>query len=306
MTHHTIRNDFAGQTARQTGAPARERGFGVTGTRARRGRRGGKGAGREPLGIQSVEIAARILRALAEGGGALPLRDLARATGMHRGKVHRYLTSLARAGLVSREQDFGHYGIGPLAITAGLAGLNRLDPIRLAYDALPALRDRVGETVVLAVWGERGATVIALEDSARPVTLNVRVGSVLPLRASAVGRVFAAHLPEPVTRAVRAAERRQAAARPQSAVRPGPGVAARVRAQIRREGVAAVAGTLIPGLNALAAPVFDQRGKVALVVGVVGRRETLAARTRGQVAAALKDAAAALSRRLGHVAAARG
>ncbi len=250
-----------------------------------------KGGGREPPGIQSVEIAARILRALAEGGGALALRDLAAATGMHRGKVHRYLVSLARAGLVSREADFGHYGIGPLAISAGLAGLNRLNPVRLAYEALPALRDRIGETVVLAVWGERGATVIALEDSARPVTLNVRVGSILPLRTSAIGRVFAAHLPEAVLRPVLAAQAKRSAAVP---------ALARALAAVRRDGVAAVEGTLIPGLNALAAPVFDQRGALVLVLGAVGRRETLSASPRGPAAAALREAAAALSRALGY------
>jgi DNA-binding IclR family transcriptional regulator len=255
-----------------------------------RGRRG-----REPLGIQSVEIAARILRALAEGGGAMALRELAAAAGMHRGKVHRYLTSLARAGLVSREADFGHYGIGPLAITAGLAGLNRLDPIRLAYEALPALCERIGETVVLAVWGERGATVVALEDSARPVTLNVRVGSILPLRMSATGRVFAAHLPETALRPVLAAE----AKRTQGTKRPSAAAFARILAEVRRDGLAAVEGTLIPGLNALAAPVFDQRGKLVLVIGVVGRRETLAARPRGAAASALKEAAASLSSQLG-------
>jgi len=259
-----------------------------------RGRKGG----REPLGIQSVEIAARILRALAEGGGALPLRELAAASGMHRGKVHRYLISLARAGLVTREPDFGHYGIGPLAISVGLAGLNRLNPVRLAYEALPALRDRIGETVVLAVWGERGATVIALEDSARPVTLNVRVGSILPLRTSAIGRVFAAHMPEPILRPVLAAEAKRASA-PGSAS-PSAAAMARIVAEVRRDGIAAVEGTLIPGLNALAAPVFDQRGALTLVVGAVGRRETLAARARGPAAAALKETAAALSRQLGY------
>ena len=262
------------------------------------GKRGRKG-GREPLGIQSVEIAARILRALAEGGGALPLRELALATGMHRGKVHRYLISLARAGLVSREPDFGHYGIGPLAITAGLAGLNRLNPVRLAYDALPALRDRIGETVVLAVWGERGCTVVALEDSARPVTLNVRVGSILPLRTSAMGRVFAAFLPEPVLRPVLAAEGKRAAGGAAAKAAPSPAGFARALAAIRRDGLAAVEGTLIPGLNALAAPVFDQRGAVVLVLGAVGRRETLAARPRGPAAAALKETAARLSQQLG-------
>lgn len=253
---------------------------------------------REPPGIQSVEIAARILRALAEGGGALPLRDLAAATGMHRGKVHRYLVSLARAGLVSREADFGHYGIGPLAISAGLAGLNRLNPVRLAYEALPALRDRIGETVVLAVWGERGATVIALEDSARPVTLNVRVGSILPLGTSAIGRVFAAHLPEPVLRPVLAAEAKRGAVAGASA--PSARALDRILAEVRSAGLAAVEGTLIPGLNALAAPVFDQRGALALVLGAVGRRETLSARPRGPAASALKETAAALSRQLGY------
>jgi DNA-binding IclR family transcriptional regulator len=255
----------------------------------------GKRGGREPLGIQSVEIAAQILRALAEGGGALPLRDLAAATSMHRGKVHRYLISLARAGLVAREAEAGHYGIGPLAISAGLAGLNRLNPVRLAYAALPALRDRIGETVVLAVWGERGATVIALEDSARPVTLNVRVGSILPLRTSAIGRVFAAHLPEPVLRPVLAAEAKRGAA-----TGPAAPALARILAAVRRDGVAAVEGTLIPGLNALAAPVFDQRGALVLVIGAVGRQETLPVGPRESAVAALRDAAAALSRALGY------
>jgi DNA-binding IclR family transcriptional regulator len=254
----------------------------------------GKRGRREPLGIKSVEIAARILRALAEGGGALALRDLAAATGMHRGKVHRYLISLARAGLVTREAEFGTYGIGPLAISAGLTGLGRLNPVRLAYEALPALRDRIGETVVLAVWGERGATVIALEDSAMPVTLNVRVGSILPLRTSATGRVFAAHMPGAILRPVLAAEAKRDGARAMSA-----GSFVRILGDVRRHGLAAVEGTLIPGLNALAAPVFDQRGALVLVLGAVGRRETLAARTRGPAAAALKEAAAALSHQLG-------
>ncbi len=256
----------------------------------------GRSGGREPLGIQSVEIAARILRALAEGGGALPLRELAAATGMHRGKVHRYLISLARAGLVTREAEFGHYGIGPLAISAGLAGLNRLNPVRLAYEALPALRDRIGETVVLAVWGERGATVIALEDSARPVTLNVRVGSILPLRTSAIGRVFAAHAPEPLLRPVLASEAKRVSA---GSSAPSTAALSKILADVRRQGLAAVEGTLIPGLNALAAPVFDQRGALVLVLGAVGRRETLAARPHGAAAAALKEIAAQLSQQLG-------
>jgi DNA-binding IclR family transcriptional regulator len=255
------------------------------------GRRSRKPPAREPLGIQSVEIAARILRALAEGGGALPLRDLAAATGMHRGKVHRYLISLARAGLVSRATEAGNYCIGPLAITAGLAGLNRLDPVRLAYEALPGLRDRIGETVLLAVWGENGATVIALENSAWPVTLNVRVGSVLPLFGSATGRVFAAFLPEAEARAARA---RGALPEQERAAFD------RALARARRDGFSWVEGSLIPGLNAVAVPVFDHAGKLALVIGAVGRRETFGPARSAAATRALAEGAAGLSRRLGY------
>ena len=257
------------------------------------------GRGERP-GIQSAEVAAAILRALAEGGGAMRLSALAAATGLHRGKVHRYLVSLARTGLVVQDDKAGSYAIGPLAVTVGLVGLRRLDPVRLAYGALPGLRDRVNETVALAIWGDMGATVIALEESAQTVTLNVRVGSTLPLTNSAMGQVFAAFLPAAMTAPFLEAERFKAAG--------GRGPAMPSVADYRRtlESVAAarlarVEGTLLPGLNAMAAPVFDYRGKLSSVIGLVGHRDSLDMASDGAVAAALKATAAELSARLGFV-----
>src|SRR3974390_2269548 len=65
--------------------------------RANTGERLGRG------GVPSVRIAAKILKALAQGEGAQPLKGLASATGLARAKVHRYLTSLRHAGLVSQD-----------------------------------------------------------------------------------------------------------------------------------------------------------------------------------------------------------
>jgi DNA-binding IclR family transcriptional regulator len=253
----------------------------------------------ERPGIQSAEVAAAILRALAEGGGAMRLSALAAATGLHRGKVHRYLVSLARTGLVVQDDKAGSYAIGPLAVTVGLVGLRRLDPVRLAHDALPGLRDRVNETVVLAIWGDMGATVIALEESAQAVTLNVRVGSTLPLLGSATGRVFAAFLPAAVTEAILGAERTKAVG--QGRALPGAADYAHILDGIRTARLACVEGTLLPGLNAMAAPVFDYRGKLSSVIGLVGHRDTLDMRADGAVAEVLKSTAAELSARLGFV-----
>ena len=81
--------------------------------------------------------------------------------------------SLTRSGLVEQDPVTGHYGIGRLSLTLGLKALGRVDVVRLASDAMPALRDRIDETVVLTVWGDNGPTIVRFEESRHPVTLNV-------------------------------------------------------------------------------------------------------------------------------------
>jgi DNA-binding IclR family transcriptional regulator len=144
-----------------------------------------------------------------------------------------------------------------------------------------------------------GATVIALEESAQAVTLNVRVGSTLPLLTSAMGRVFAAFLPAAVTAPFLAAERDKAKAA-QRAV-PDAASDARLLDEIRVRRLSRIEGTLLPGLNALAVPVFDYRGKLSSVIGLVGHRDMIDMTEEGAVATELKATAAALSARLGYV-----
>jgi DNA-binding IclR family transcriptional regulator len=248
-------------------------------------------------GVQSVAIAARILKVLAEEGGELPLKDLAAATGMPRAKVHRYLASLRGAGLVAQDAETGQYRIGSAAVTIGLVGLGRLSPVRQLHDVLPRLRDQIGETVTAAIWGDMGATIIAIEESDHLVTMNLRIGSVLPLSNTAIGRVFLAHMPAAVTRRFVAAERRA----PDS-VGPSQRQLAELVADIKRRRLSRAHGVLLPGVDALAAPVFDYRGNLAAVICAVGRTEVMSSRWDGPVAKALDAAARELSRRLGFVA----
>ena len=251
------------------------------------------------LGIGSVETAATILGALAEGGGQMPLGELADATGMHRAKVHRYLISLTRTGLVAQPERNGAYSIGPSAISIGLAGLRRVDPVRIAYEALPELRDRVDETVFLAIWGDMGVTCIGLEESDHPVTLNIRVGSVLPFLSTAAGQVFAAYMPRARVDRFDEQDRKQSRRRPAVAVKLSKRDRATLLREVRERGLARVRGALFAGVNALAAPIFDHKGGLSTVVGIMGRQETLDVAWDGDAARELKEFADGLSRQLG-------
>jgi DNA-binding IclR family transcriptional regulator len=247
-------------------------------------------------GVQSVAVAATILKALAAAGGESPLKDVAAATGMPRAKVHRYLASLRAAGLIAQD-DSGHYRIGPAAVTIGLVGLGRTSAVRQIQDALPALRDAIGETVTAAIWSDRGPTIIAMEESDHVLTMNVRIGSALPLTSSVIGRVFLAFMPGAMTRPLVAAEQR---------VR-GPGVPdkrelAALLADIRTRKVSWAHSPLLPGVDAIAAPVFDYRGKLAAVICAVGRTEVMHTDWDSPVVKAIDAAARELSQRLGHIA----
>jgi DNA-binding IclR family transcriptional regulator len=243
-------------------------------------------------GVQSVGIAATILKALAAGGGVLALKHLAAATGMPRAKVHRYLASLRASGLITQDPETGHYAIGPAAVTIGLVGLGRLSPVRQLNDALPRLRNRVNETVTAAIWGDTGPTIIAIEESDHVVTMNVRIGSVLPLTTTAIGRVFLAYLPPSLTQDFVVAEQARG-----TASSPGPGED--VLVDIRERRLSGAPSALLPGVDAIAAPVFDVRGKLVAVICVVGRSGGTLCSWDGPVARALDQAARNLSRQLG-------
>lgn len=254
-------------------------------------------AGRQRPGIQSIEIGSRILVAMAEARQPLPLKDVARGCNMSAAKVHRYLVSLTRTNLVAQEGD-GRYSIGPAAIALGLAGLYSLDVVRIASDSLTELRDSSGETAVLANWSNAGPVIIRIEESSRPVFMNVRVGSTLPLMRSAVGRIFASYLPKQDTAALIESGRRSLN---RSGKRENQPSTDDIIATTRRHGIAVVDGDLVPGVTALAAPVFDHRARIIASIGLLGGPEHLNASMSSHAATLLKRTADSISLRLGFV-----
>jgi DNA-binding IclR family transcriptional regulator len=249
--------------------------------------------------VQSVTVAARILNALAKAGGRVALKTLAAETGLARAKVHRYLRSLRTAGLVSQQPDTSLYQLGPQAIAIGLAALRGVNPVAEVCNALPALRDDINQTVTAAVWSEAGPILVAMQESDHWLTMNIRIGSRLPVLSTAIGRIFLAYLPEADVAALMAAERK--AGQAHGTELPSPEDMHDLTAEIRRRRLARVPSPLVPGIDALAAPVFDFTNKLVAVVCVVARSEAKITGWSGSAVRALTETAAEISARLGFV-----
>ncbi len=260
-------------------------------------------------GIQSVEVGFSLLQVLAASRGPLMLRDLAAAAGMSAAKAHRYLVSFQRLELVIQDAATTRYDLGPAALKLGLASLSRLDSVKLARQRMGPLMEQIGQTLALAVWGNQGPTMIHWEESPQTITVNLRLGDVMPLLSSATGLCFSAFM----TARQNALKNRLAVllkeelARAQKAGHQDvPANMAEVTErldEVRRHGLARVVNTLLPGVAGFCAPVFDADGHMVLGMVALGSLANFDPAWDGAVATPLKAAAAQLSADLGFMAA---
>jgi DNA-binding IclR family transcriptional regulator len=245
-------------------------------------------------GIQSVEVGGQLLRALAHHGQPLALKDLAREAGMAPAKAHPYLVSFGKLGLIEQDAQSGRYGLGPLAMQLGLISLQQYDPVRLATPLIGELARTLGHTVGVAVWGNRGPTIVRIEDAPSAVHVNMRHGTVMSLRGTASGLLFCAYLPRATVLPLLAAEH--------EGVRRAAGFDAAFQSQlarVREQGLAQAVDASVPGISAMAAPVFDVGDRIVMSLTAIGPSAIFDARADGAVARVLRDSALELSRQLG-------
>ena len=255
---------------------------------------------KERAGIQSVEVGFGLLEVLGKAAGPLMLRDLAAAAGMSAAKAHRYLVSFQRLELVTQDAISTRYDLGPAALKLGLASLSRIDAVKLARERVPQIMDQIGgHTLALAVWGNHGPTIIHWEESPHSVKLNLRLGDVMPLLASAPGRCFAAY----TSREAIAPMLKDEMARSHKLGRTDlPATMTEARKMfdaVRQQGAARVVDPLLPGIVGFCVPVFDSDGHMVLGVVAVGSMATFDPEWKGRVDRPLRAAASRLSSDLG-------
>ena len=250
---------------------------------------------RRQQGIQSIEVGGRLLQALARARQPQMLRDLAAAAQMPAAKAHRYLVSLGRMGLIEQQAETGLYDLGAFALELGLSALARLDPVTIASASLVELSRQTGQTVALAVWANQGPTIVRWLGADTPVAASLRVGSVMPLTRSATGRVFLTFMPREATVSRLRSEladnaRKGIAPRTQEEMEP-------VMAQIRRQGYARTSD-FIPGIDGMAAPVYNHSAAMVLALVTLGYSQPFDAEFEA-ISSALLKTAGALSARMG-------
>jgi IclR family acetate operon transcriptional repressor len=196
----------------------------------------------------SIEKALDVLFHVSAAGSA-GVSEIARALALPKSTAHRLLAALGRRGLVEREPA-GRYRPGLRLLSLGLGVLEREPVVAAARPVLEAEADAIGETLFLAAV--RGGRIVVLDKAEGTGVLRAapRVGSEVPVHATAVGKLVLAFAPGSVRLDP------EALARFTPRTPTSPQALARAVAQARRRGWAENREEWVTGLAVVAAPVL--------------------------------------------------
>ena len=250
----------------------------------------------ESEGLRSVTRALRALEMIADEG-ELGVTELGRRLGVHKATASRLASTLAKRGLVERDPVSDRYRLGFGLLRLAGAAMAGLDLVSSSRGVLEDLAEETHETVTLGVRSGDGVISIDQVTGTRSIVSVSWIGRWTPLHTTSTGKVFLAFMEEPELE--RTIGNALESTTPRSVTDPD-----QLRAQllqIRTRGYAQTLEELEEGLNAVAAPVRKADGGVAAALSVSGPAFRLRPVDLPRVGRSTIDAAAQISRRLGHV-----
>ncbi|KJK15860.1 IclR family transcriptional regulator [Pseudomonas sp. 2(2015)] len=210
--------------------------------------------------IQSVSIAVRFLQVLANAESELALGEVARRTATGGSTAHRYLQSLVKEGLAKQDPASGLYDLGPAALNIGISALKRVDAVDIAAQHMKTLAQQHAASGGVAIWTDRGPTLVRWYRSAYFSINPLALGDILPIDNTACGLVFQAFLPKAVIDAAR---------KQQPAHFRGTPPNKALLDQVRNGRWAELTSHLLSNVTGQAAPVFDAQQEIACVMTTV-------------------------------------
>jgi DNA-binding IclR family transcriptional regulator len=250
-----------------------------------------------PGPVQSIERAAAILRLLARGSGRLGLGEIAASLGLAKGTAHGILRTLQGVGFVEQDQASGKYQLGATLLHLGTSYLDVNELRSRAINWADALAARSGEAVWIGTLLD--GKVLIVHHVFRPddSLQSLDVGALLPLHATALGKVLVAYDTQ-AAECVRDAELEPLTRRTlvtQAALK-------RELAKVREHGFAAEVEESTLGQASIAAPIRGNGGLVVGAISITGAVDRLcpaSGRPDPVLVGSVQNAAQMISRDLG-------
>ncbi|WP_068091178.1 IclR family transcriptional regulator [Novosphingobium rosa] len=248
-------------------------------------------------GVKSLNLALDVIEAVASAEEDIGVTELAVRLGLTKATVFRHLQTLVERNYLAQNARTSRYRLGIQCQLLAQLSSNRIDLRSASEEVAQWLREETGLSVVVSAVRARSVIVLSTLMAKSALQIGVRPGSELSLHSSAQGRAALAFgAPSLMTYA----RRQKVEQNTPYTIMDWNELDAKI-AQVRLTGWADAPEELALGLNAVAAPVYDESGDCVGTIAVVGLIQNLPRAVDPDVAEALLAAAQRVSANLGHV-----
>lgn len=241
-------------------------------------------------GIQSIEMGVKILQLVAAEEKPISITKLAELCETSKSKLYRYLNSFVRTGMLEKDEN-AKYILGREILRLGLKAYNSIEIVDIAKPYLIRLKEKYNETSAFALFGDDGPFFASWEESAGPINIGIKVGSKIGITDSATGKVFANYLPG---KAMDELIKHELGNDPQAINN------FKVMLEKERElGYSWTDGTIVQGISAIAAPVFNANSEIFGVITIVGLSSSINTAPDSEIVIELKECGVQISKEIG-------
>jgi len=246
--------------------------------------------------LSSVATSVRLLKAFSEQQVEIGISDLAKRLGVAKSTVHRLAVTLVADGMLEQNSDTGKYRLGIALFRLGSLVRRRMNVSNEARPLLRDLREKVNETVHLAVLDGSEIMYVFNLESTQAIRMRSDVGVRKPAHCTAEGQAILAFQPDEVVE--RVMRDGLPARTPQTVT--DPLALKKVLDGVRARGCAIEDEESELGMRCIAAPLRNDAGEVVAAIGLAGPTSRLSKKALATFIPHVIETADAISARLGH------
>jgi IclR family acetate operon transcriptional repressor len=251
----------------------------------------------QPYLVKPVFKALQVLITLGDEHRPLTLTEICHRVRLPKTTVFRYLQTLAQCGFVKHDHQADMYHLGARLFELGQLAGQQLRIRDIALPIMAGLRDRFNETVNLGILDGYDVVYVEMVESHHSLRMQATLGSRDPAYSTALGKAILAFMDEPTRHLpLRLTPRTVFTLHTRASV-------LQALAQTRQQGYAVDDQENEDGARCVGAPIFEYPGRVTAAISVSAPASRLGREQVSEVAAAVREAAIAISHQLGHTSA---
>ena|SRR5579864_7573552 len=245
--------------------------------------------------VKGVQRGFAVIKAFSADSHALTIAEVSVRTGLTRAVARRYLLTLDALGCVV--QNGSHFKLTPRLLDLGFTYLSTLDVANFAQPFMERVVEKLHESCSVSVLDGADCVYVARVPAKRIMSINLVVGSRLPVHATSMGKVLLAGLsPSELAGYFASATLHRLTKRTicdETTLR-------RAVREVRERGWAFADQESEDGVRTVAAPIVDRSQQVVAAINVSGHAARVSMKElRRHYLPVVLDAARQISRALG-------